>query len=110
MSLSTLVKHTTAVFNNTRMLTSSISSASGGWGRPYINKKDDHNYTIHIKFGPWVTSGTSDDIKNILVKVVEEPKKYKKTISKQRTWRSTLTKYDEIEIVKDAPVSHYTYS
>ena len=111
MSLSTLVKHTTAVFNNTRMLTSSISSSSGGWGRSYINQDDNimHNYSIYVNFGPLVTSGTSDDIKNILVNVVQETPKYTKTISKTRLQRSTLTKQRQIEI-DDRRLKYYTYS
>lgn len=117
MSIFSHIKRTNTVFKHARMLSASLTSASGGWGRTSKNSDDDimHNYSIYINFGHLMPGVSCDDsVKDIFVKVVKEPSKTKKeyvqTIAKTRLTRSVLTKEDEINNIKDARVCHYTYS
>jgi len=107
MYLFSLVKQTNYLLHNARMFTTSVSSASGGWGRSNITVGDTHvhEYKTDVNFGvPKEYSGNIsilfDYTKPILKPTSQMTIKIKINNSKK----------DELEIIKDAPISHYTYS
>jgi hypothetical protein len=108
MSIFSLVKHTNVVLKNARMLTGSTRVASGGWGRSYINVDDSfmHTYCMNISFGaPRHYSGKINMTFN------KNDPKLTPGISKERMSSvRTCSKKEESEIVKDAPLSYYTYT
>jgi hypothetical protein len=107
MSLS-LTKHANCIVKNARMLTTSIRPASGGWGRSYINVSDNimQTYCIYINFG--VPKNYSGKINVTFCKDV--PKLPPSILTETLTSVRTCSKKEELEIVKCAPISYYTYS
>ena len=104
MSLSSLVKHTTTVVKHVRTLSTSMSSASGGWGRSNVtaNYNVMHSYNMYVNFGvPKNYSGNISILFDCGKPILE---------SSSTTTVKPFSANDEIEIVKDAPVSYYTYS
>ena len=106
MSLFTLVKHTNIAFRNARMLSSSTRSASGGWGRSNItaNYNVKHKYSMCVNFGvPRNYSGNVSILFDCDKPILESKGSSTATVK-------PFCADDEIEIIKDAPVSYYTYS
>ena len=102
-----LVKQTNYLLHNARMFTTSVSSASGGWGRSHITVGDTHvheyNTDVNFRVSKEIYGNISilfDYTKPILKPTTEMTIKIKISNSKK----------DELEIIRDAPVSHYTYS
>jgi len=104
MSLFSLIKHTNAALRNARTLSTSMSSASGGWGRSNVtaNYNVAHSYNMYVNFGvPKDYSGNISILFDCGKPILE---------SSSITTVKPFCANDEIEIVKDAPVSYYTYS
>ena len=104
MSLFSLVKHSKCVFHNSRMISTSIGAASGGWGRSDITAKHNvmHNYSMYVNFG--IPKDYSGNI-SILFDCTEPT--FEPSLEKTK---NNHTKEDEIKIINDAPISYYTYS
>ena len=104
MSLFSLVKHTTTVVKHARTLSTSMSSASGGWGRSSVtaNYNVKHNYSMYVNFGvPRDYSGNISILFDCDKPILE---------SSSITTIKPFCANDEIKNIKDAPVSYYTYS
>mgnify|MGYP006173225291 FL=1 len=106
MTIFTHVKHTNTVFRNARMLSSSITSKSGGWGRSNITANHNvmHNYSMYVNFGvPKDYSGHISILFNYTKPSVE-------TNAELTPIKTPHPKSDEFKIINDAPISYYTYS
>ena len=107
MYLFSLVKHTNYLLQNARMFTTSVSPASGGWGRSNISMGDTHMHKYHTDVNFGVTKDYSGNI-SILFDYTKPI--FKPTSQMTIEIKINNSKKDELEIIKDAPVSHYTYS
>ena len=105
MQLFPIFKRTNTVFRNVRLLSSSMISKSGGWGRSNITANNNvmHNYSMYVNFGvPKNYSGNISILFDYTKPTVET--------NSELTIKTTHSKSDELKILNDAPISYYTYS